>query len=575
MARRHGGRPEAGAEAVKPAILYAAKSTADIHASIPAQLKEGRESAEADGWTVVASFNDENKSAYTGNRGDELARAQQLAGELAAEHGECALFIQHSDRLARGDGIQAAHLVEYALWAIKSGVKIISKQDPQTFADLLYAVVTGQRNHEDSKRKSEGTTKGIREKAEGGGVTGGGRRRFGYRWAEDRSGMLLVVPHEAAVIDHRIYDGALAGSSTVLICRELTAAGVKTVAGGRWHPGTVSNILRNPLYKGIVVYKGEEYPGKHEAIVDPEKWDKVADLLNSRTGRRGGPGPRAKAQGAGGGRPTLGIHLFNKKGMLRCICGGTMVARAARRRSRSGGVEETYVCQNRHLDPSLCPVKPIRRDHVDPQVFRYFERVGVDIEATRAELASAQESRTAEVLTLREEARREAETARERRERVKRDYLEGRITAEDWSEFSGELSAELSAAEAQAARLDDQLSSIERAGSLADLEAEVLEKLAAIRATLAGEVSDARGVDAARAAMQRLFEGFALAEPHPGQQVPGELAWVSPSGYVLEPILQDGVVPTPEPLYTAANNFAVGVVTIHLFAPFAIENRAY
>jgi DNA invertase Pin-like site-specific DNA recombinase len=561
MARRHRGRSEAWAEVVKPAILYAAKSTVDIHASIPAQLEEGRESAEGDGWTVVASFKDENKSAYTGNRGDELARAQQLAGELAAQHGECALFIQHSDRLARGDGIQAAHLVEYALWALKAGVEIISKQDPQTFADLLYAVVTGQRNYEDSKRKSEGTTKGIREKAEAGGVTGGGRRRFGYQWAEDHSGLLLVVPHEAAVVDHRMYDETLAGSSTVQICRELTAEGVKTVAGGRWHPGTISKILRNPLYKGIVVHDGHEYPGNHEAIVDPEKWEKVADLLSSRTGRRGGPGPSAKAQGAGGGRPTLGVHLFNKKGMLRCICGGTIVARAARRQSDPDSVDETYVCYNHHLDPASCPVKPIRRDHVDPQVFRYFERVGVDTEATRAELVSAQESRVAEILALRHEAHQEVRAADERLERVKRDYLEGRIPAEDWSEFRDDLSTELSAAQAQAVRLDEQLASIQEAGSLADLEAEVLKKLAAIRATLAGEVVDTKGVDAARAAILRLFEGFNLAEPQLGQQVPGELAWVGPSRYVLDPILRDGVLPVPEPLYTSANNFAVGVVT--------------
>jgi hypothetical protein len=247
--------------------------------------------------------------------------------------------------------------------------------------------------------------------------------------------------------------------------------------------------------------------------------------------------------------------------MLRCICGGTMVARAARRRSDPGSVDETYVCYNHHLDPVSCPVKPIRRDHVDPQVFRYLERVGVDTEATRAELVSAQESRVAEILTLRHEAHQEAQAADERLERVKRDYLEDRISAEDWSEFRDDLSAELSAAQAQAVRLDEQLASIQEAGSLADLEAEVLKKLAAIRATLAGEVVDARGVDAARAAILRLFEGFALSEPQLGQHVPGELAWVGPSRYVLDPILRDGVVPTPEPLYTSANNFAIGVVT--------------
>jgi hypothetical protein len=54
---------------------------------------------------------------------------------------------------SRGDGRKARHLVEIALWAVKIDVAIKSVQDVDTFRDLLYAVVTDQRNHEDSKRK--------------------------------------------------------------------------------------------------------------------------------------------------------------------------------------------------------------------------------------------------------------------------------------------------------------------------------------------------------------------------------------------------------------------------------------
>ena len=53
---------------------------------------------------VVAEYNDEKKSAYRGNRGDGLVRAEDHAEQIAAEHGSCYLVVQHSDRLARGDG---------------------------------------------------------------------------------------------------------------------------------------------------------------------------------------------------------------------------------------------------------------------------------------------------------------------------------------------------------------------------------------------------------------------------------------------------------------------------------------
>jgi hypothetical protein len=214
-------------------------------------------------------------------------------------------------------------------------------------------------------------------------------------------------------------------------------------------------------------------------------------------------------------------------------------------------------------------MKPIRRDVVDPMVYRYFERVGVDVDATRTELAAAQDSHLAEVRGLRDQASQEAQTAQERLNRVKRDYLEGTITAEDWNGFRDDLTGELEAAQAQVQRFDDQLAAISRTGAARDLEQDVIEKLTAIRAAVAGEVTDAKAVEAARASIQRLFEGFTLAKPQMGQRMDSELAWTG--SYVLEPILRDGVVPTSTPLYADENNFNVAVVTKYDTASQAID----
>jgi DNA invertase Pin-like site-specific DNA recombinase len=151
-----------------PAVLYAAKSDEDIHGSIPTQLEDGRALAEREGLDIVDRFFDEAASAYKGDRGPELERAVARTAQLATEFGESALVVQHSDRLARGDGRVAKHLVEYALWALKANVRILSVQDPQRFSDLLYAVVTGQRNHEASKRKGQATAAGHRRRFESG-----------------------------------------------------------------------------------------------------------------------------------------------------------------------------------------------------------------------------------------------------------------------------------------------------------------------------------------------------------------------------------------------------------------------
>src|SRR3954451_17425020 len=102
-------------------VIYAAKSTEDRHGSIPTQLEDCRALAERDGLEVVGEYSDEAASAFKGDRGPGLARAV-----AHAEREGCALIVQHSDRLARGDARRARHLVEYALWAIKAGVTIHS-----------------------------------------------------------------------------------------------------------------------------------------------------------------------------------------------------------------------------------------------------------------------------------------------------------------------------------------------------------------------------------------------------------------------------------------------------------------
>ena len=94
----------------EPAVLYAAKSTSDPRGSINTQLEDTRAMAEREGFTVVADYSEESQSGYHGNRGPELAAALDHASRIGA-----ALLVQHSDRLARGDGVEARHLVELVL----------------------------------------------------------------------------------------------------------------------------------------------------------------------------------------------------------------------------------------------------------------------------------------------------------------------------------------------------------------------------------------------------------------------------------------------------------------------------
>jgi hypothetical protein len=109
-----------------------------------------------------------------------------------------------------------------------------------------------------------------------------------------------------------------------------------------------------------------------------------------------------------------------------------------------------------------------------------------------------------------EAARAELRRAEERLERVRRDYLEGRLSAEHWEEFVVELKPEREAASAALDQLRTQAKATRNEATLRDAEEEALAALQSIREALAGLVTGAADVDAARRALRRVFESFVL-----------------------------------------------------------------
>ena len=168
-------------------------------------------------------------------------------------------------------------------------------------------------------------------------------------------------------------------------------------------------------------------------------------------------------------------------------------------------------------------------------MYRYFEQVGLNVEETRRSIAEARDRKLAEVRALREQAEHEARRAEERLARVRRDYADGRLDAEDWRDFRAELGAERDAARAEAERLATQLRDVERWGAVKDAETETLRRLSEIRAVIAGEVRHADGLDAVRAALARTFERFVIRRQAPRVHV--EL--VADAQLVIEPVVRE------------------------------------
>lgn len=492
-----------------PAILYAAKSTEDKRDSIPEQLEDCREMAAENGWAVVGEYDDEGFSAYSRNRGKDWARAQEHAVRVAAETGQtCMLVAQAHDRFARGAGDKPGApdaLVEIWHRLRRQNVHLRTVEDDFDMRDSASVAAIGQRAHVDSRRKSKAVSKGMRRRARRGLGTGG-KPPVGYEY---KDGSLIVVPAHAEVV-RRIFREFLAGVSMTQIARSLVADGVPAQRGKRWQQSTVSGILGNPAYIGKVRHGDEVYAGEHEPIIDTATWRRAESLLATRPSR-------------GRGRPPKGRHLF-RKGLLRCECGEAMVP-------RTNGGYEMYYCNGRSkLGKDYCSTPHLRRADIDLAVYNYFEQVALDVESTRRAHAEVVERKLAEVSALRLSADSEVQRTRERLDRIRRDYMDGRLDVDDWREMSTDLKGQLRAAEAEVERLTASERDVTTRAATIDAEQDALQQLADIRKAIAGDIQDADGVEAVRAALTRLFDAFILHRATPDRvhvELIGEM-WLEP-----------------------------------------------
>ena len=71
--------------------------------------------------------------------------------------------------------------------------------------------------------------------------------------------------------------------SKIRVSRKGTRSG-----GQSFSRGALYELLSNPIYIGEIRHKRERHPGRHEAILEPELWEKVQQRLLDRADLRHG-----------------------------------------------------------------------------------------------------------------------------------------------------------------------------------------------------------------------------------------------------------------------------------------------
>src|SRR6516165_4610676 len=120
----------------------------------------------------------------------------------------------------------------------------------------------------------------------------GGVPPLGYR-VHDRK--LVIVDSEAEVV-RSIFRRYAELGSVRLLKEELEAQGRKSkswtsaagrVIGGKlFSRGALYLMLRNRIYRGQIVHKGQSHPGEHPPIIDQPLWDTVQAQLAGNTVER-------------------------------------------------------------------------------------------------------------------------------------------------------------------------------------------------------------------------------------------------------------------------------------------------
>lgn len=432
------------------------------------------------GWTLVRTFDD------GGRQGDDPDRPGLLAMIEAIPKLDV-VVARAQDRLSRDPviwGTLAGALRKHGVTLHTfAGVVDIETPTGEFMQSVLAAVGKLEKRNTGLR-----VTQALSARASA-GLQSGGAATYGYQWQAKE---LVVVPAEAEVV-RRIYDSYVHGMSQRAIARALHDDGL-TNRGVPWRQTAVSRFLANPVYKGVIAFKGNVLPGSHEAIIEPDLWARAEAIRTS--------GHRRK-----GGRHADGGHLL-VRGVLRCgQCGSAMIPRKAR-----PGVERArYVCSGRiQHGHDFCDQPSIRREQVDDVFLRNLLDHYVDLDAARRRIAERCESDLAVAREAVDQAQAEVGRSEARTARVQRGWQDGVLDDDDYRQQREQVRADLEASRAALQRAQQHAQMLEQQGVTIDAEDVLLRSLADVKRAVAQGAGEAPNLHALRNAIGELFVSVEL-----------------------------------------------------------------
>ena len=288
------------------------------------------------------------------------------------ERGEAdGLVAWHPDRLARNsiDGGQIIYLLDQGVLKDLKFATYTFENNPQ--GKFMLSIIFGySKYYVDSL--SENVKRGNRTKLTNGWYPN--RAPIGY--LNDQKTKTIVKDPDRFLMVRRMWDLALVeGYNPRQIARiarnnlGLTTPRYKRKGGGPVTDACVYRVLKDPFYAGLMLWKGQTYPGKHDPMITLDEYERVQSLRARR------PNTRPKN------------YPFPYRGLIRCgACGLTVTAENKINRH---GTHYIYYHCTRRREPK-CKEPSIELRDLERQMLKFLRSIEISDAAHKATVRELQ-----------------------------------------------------------------------------------------------------------------------------------------------------------------------------------------
>ncbi len=415
-------------------VLYTRVSTKEQVEgfSLSSQEKVCRDYAEKQGWNVIEIFEEQGESAKTAYRTQLL----KLLEYCAKNKGKIdALLVYKLDRFARDSSdhhtIRAA-LSRYGM-VLRSVTENIDETSTGKFMENMFAAV----NQFDNDVRADRTRAGMKEKV----------RQGLWSWAPPMgyksSPAGMIIDTEKALFIKQAFELYATGNYGINeIAKRFNKWGIRTKKGNKISSQTVTKILENKLYMGIIEVNGweGEVEGIHEKIINPELFYKAKAV---REGKSVSAVPR-----------LVNNPEFPLKNIAKCYsCGSYLTA------SKSTGRKRKYAYYH-----CICGKTRIRKEILEESFLYSLKQIQPNqdfVNLFKEVLVKVWEMKQRFVVNEQQQIDNSLQHLREMKKRLIEKNLEGIISNQDYKEQVEALSARIIIKEVERSEIKMEESNID------------------------------------------------------------------------------------------------------------------